>query len=41
MRAIRRLAVPMDLVLFMNADDKFFHVEVLDEVAATFRNEKP
>ena len=41
MRAIRRLAAPMDLVLFMDGDDKFFHVEVLDEVAATFRNEKP
>jgi len=41
MRAIRRLAAPMDLVLFMDADDKFFHVEVLDEVAATFRNGKP
>ena len=40
-RAIRRMATPMDLILFMDGDDKFFHVGVLDEVAATFRKEKP
>jgi len=41
MRAIRRLAAPMDIVLFIDGDDKFFHDEVLDEVAATFRKKKP
>ena len=41
MRTIRRLAAPMDIVLFIDGDDKFFHDEVLDEVAATFRKEKP
>lgn len=39
--AIRQMARPMDLVLFIDADDKFFHRNVLDEVASTFRRKKP
>lgn len=39
--AIRQMATPMDLVLFLDADDKFFHKNVLKEVASTFRRKKP
>jgi len=38
---IRKTTSKMDLVMFLDADDKLFHPGVLKEVDETFRREKP